>query len=105
MMSVHQLIGYHTLLTVQKTLTSRKPEYIWDRLSLQQAGGNRVVALRQVNKTRVDQRLTISREGFMYRGGLLWNSLPVNLRMIGDTPKFKRDVKTWVKEAIPVKPA
>ena len=67
--SVHQLIGYHTLLTVQKTLTSRKPAYIWDRLSLHQAGGNRVVALRQVNKTRVDQRLTDHIQGGVHVQG------------------------------------
>ena len=54
-----------------------------------------------MNKVRVEQRLTIAREVFIYRGGLLWNSLPVNLRMIA---KFKRAVKSWVKETIPVKP-
>ena len=58
----------------------------------------------QVKKVRVDQRLTIAREAFFYRGGLLWNSLPVNLRMIGNSAKFKRAVKSWVKETIPVKP-
>ena len=104
MMSVHQLVGYHTLLTVQKTVTNRKPDYIYSRLSLQETVNDGVVAWRQVNKVRVDQRLTIAREAFMYRGGLLWNSLPVNLRMIGNSAKFKGAVKSWIKEHIPVKP-
>ena len=45
----------------------------------------------------VDQRLTISRAGFIYRGGLLWNQLSDIQRQERNTGKFKRDVRKWVE--------
>jgi hypothetical protein len=104
MMSVHQLIAYHTLLTVQKCLTNQKPKYLYERLDLRPVELNTMMASRQLNTTMVDQKLETSRGGFMYRGSQLWNSLPTRLKIFGNLPKFKKGVRKWVTETIAVKP-
>ena len=92
-LSIYQLIAYHTLLTVHKTKTSGKPEYL-----------NRRLQFTQLNKIYVKQNLNISRGGFVYRGGLLWNHLPEDLRYERKLGRFKARVKAWVKQNVKIKP-
>ena len=103
-LSVHQLTAYHTLTTVHKVKKSRKPEYLFQRLRGNQEAEDSVLARRQVNKIYVEQKLTIARAGFMYRGGLLWNQLPEWLRKEVNTDKFKRGTRKWVEMMVPIKP-
>ena len=98
-LSIHQLTAYHTLLTVHKTKTSGKPEYLNKRLQFTQADENFVHSTRQLNMIYVKQN--ISREVFMYRGGLLWIHLPDDERKLG---RFKARVKSWVKQNVKDKP-
>ena len=100
--SVHQLTAYHTLLTVQKVKTSHKPKYLDDRLKfkMENNGGNQ----RHAYKIQVDQRLSIARAGFVYRGGLLWNQLPDSLRTNASLENFKKGARRWVQSNVKVKP-
>ena len=97
-LSIHQLIAYHTLLTVHKIKTSGKPEYLYRRLQFTQVNENFVHPTRQLNKIYVKQNLNLSRGGFVYRGGLVWNQLPDNLRCERKLGRFKARVKAWVKQ-------
>ena len=99
-LSVHQLTAYHTLLTVHKVKKNHKPEYIYNRLRGNHYDGNG----RQVNKVYINQKLTLSRAGFIYRGGLLWNQLSDSQRQELDTGKFKREARKWVEMRVAVKP-
>ena len=51
-----------------------------------------------------DYFLEISKAGFEYRGGRLYNSLSRNLREEMAISKFQEGVKEWVKDKIPVRP-
>ena len=99
-LSINQLTAYHTLLTVHKTKTSGKPKYLDERLQCTQANDNLVHPTRQLNKIYVKQNLSISRGGFVYRGGLLWNRLPDDLKCERQLGKFKTRVKAWVKKNV-----
>ena len=103
-LSVHQLSAYHTLLTVHKVKKNCKPKYIYNRLRTIQQDEDAVTARRQVNKVYVDQRNTLSRAGFMYRGGLLWNQLSDIQRREMNTVEFKRQARKWVELNVSVKP-
>ena len=103
-LSIHQLIAYHTLLTVFKTKTSGKPRYLNMRLQFTQADENFVHPTRHLNKIYVKQNLNLSRGGFVYRGGLVWNHLPDNLRCERKLGRFKARVKAWVKQNVKIKP-
>ena len=103
-LSVHQLSAYHTLLTVHKVKKNCKPKYIYNRLRTIQQDEDAVTARRQVNKVYVDQRNTLSRAGFMYRAGLLWNQLSDIQRREMNTVEFKRQARKWVELNVDAKP-
>ena len=103
-LSVQQLTALQTLVSVHKIKKKGKPEYLNEKLKLNESVENVVTPRRQVRKIYVDQKLTLTRAGFIYRGGLLWNQLPINLRLEMDTPKFRKGTKKWVELNVPVKP-
>ena len=94
-LSTHQLTAYHTLVTVHKVKVSHKPEYLNDRLKFNPISGT--VSTRRM-------RLTITRGGFVYRGGLLWNQLPDRLRTLSNTANFKKETRKWVEQNVAIKP-
>ena len=102
-LSVHQLTAYHTLLTVHKVKKNCKPKYIYNRF-WENIDEEIPVVRRNADRVAVNQRLTISRAGFIYRGGLLWNQLSEIQRQEIDTGKFKREVRKWVELKVSIKP-
>ena len=103
-LSVHQLVAYHTLLQVNKTLISKKPSYIYEKLNLRTAGENSVFPQRQSHTIQIKKRLTMSRSSFIYRGASLFNLLPMELRICKNEKHFKTEVKAWVKTNIAIRP-
>ena len=103
-MSIHQLTAYHTLVMVKKIKTNRKPEYLDRRLPFITFEEDAVRPRRQQNKIYVQQTLNISRAGFIYRGSLLWNQLPDQLRCASNLGTFKTKVRIWVEQNVAIKP-
>jgi hypothetical protein len=103
-MSKHQLTAYHTLVMVNKIKTNRKPEYLDRRVPFITFEEDGVGPRRQQNKIYVKQSLNISRAGFIYRGSLLWNQLPDQLRCTSNLGIFKTEVRIWVEENVAIKP-
>ena len=103
-LSVHQLVAYHTLLQTNKTLISKKPSYIYEKLNLRTAGENSVFPQRQSHTIQIKKRLTLSRSCFIYRGASLFNLLPMELRISKNEKHFKTEVKVWVKTNIAIGP-
>ena len=103
-LSVHQLIAYHSLLTLARIFFNRKPDYLVTRFGLKKPNSEHVAPSRQLNSIQVYAKLSISRSGFSYRSAKLWNGLPEHLRKLTCMKKFKIEVKDWVKRFVPVKP-
>ena len=102
--SIQQLTGLHTLLTTHKIIHSQKPNYLFDQLKprLPEHG---VFPQRQLFTLKTcNTDLTISRGGFIYRAARLFNLLPVEIRKEKSKFIFKKKVKSWVLQYIPVKP-
>ena len=102
-LSVHQMIAYQTATFMHKVVISGKPKYIFEKIkprrlstvSLRHKKGS--VAIPKYN-------LSVSREGVIYRGGILYNKLPEYLRNEQNVRKFQTDLKGWIKENIAIKP-
>ena len=103
-LSIHQMIAYHTLVQVHKTVITKKPKYLSDKLSPRVPGGVDMFPHRQAFTITVNRELTISRVAFVYRGAKIWNQLPLNLRTCESSRMFKSQVKQWVKSNIGIKP-
>ena len=104
-LSVHQQGALHTVLLVFKLVTRKKPAYLARKFRLKLADAEHIFPNRQENTIQVkSSKLSISRSGFVYRGGKIWNQLPKSLRSEKKLSVFKRLVKKWVTENIPKKP-
>ena len=103
-LSIHQLTAYHTLVMVRKIKSNKKPRYLDRRLPFYTVEDNIVGPRRQLNKIHVNQSLNISRAGFVYRGALLWNNLPDQLRNMNQLGRFKTMVRLWVEQNLAMKP-
>ena len=103
-LSIHQLVAYHTLLQVHKTILCKKPEYLAKNVSLNIPKNGQIFPHRQIHTITVNRNKSISRSAFMYRGAKLWNQLPLELKNCQTTQKFKSLVKKWVSDKINVRP-
>ena len=98
-MTVRQLVSYHSLVQLQKTINSRKPAYLYQKVT---SGGSypyptRQAAsgqLRQVDGARAD--LDIAKQGWGCRAVEEYNKLPPDIRQEVRLPSFKRKLRSWV---------
>ena len=90
-MSVQQLVAYHTLITIFRIRHNREPEYLANFLTRDNIYGNIIVQ---------NSRLGLYRNSFTYRGSILWNRLPKDMRKEVKIGTFKKEVKTWIKENV-----
>ena len=99
-LSVHQLGALQTVVMTKKIILSQKPSYLAQRLQIRQDRGPGLASTIQQKKTQ----LGIYREGFVYRGAQLFNMQPLQLREETNMNKFKKNVKSWIKSTVAVKP-
>ena len=97
-LSVHQLVAYHTLLTVHKSVFKNTPKYISQKFNLKPENN------RQLNTVSISGTLTVTKGGFMYRGGCLWNQLPNEIRINGNYKSFKSKIRNWIRNYIQIRP-
>ena len=96
------MVGYQSAVLAYKIVNSGKPSYIANKLKQRQEGmqlRGRLGSMGQVKK-----KLSISKEGFIFRGGCILNRLDDNLRNEEKLQKFKVGIRAWVKKNISIKP-
>ena len=98
MLSVNQLVAFSTITTVFKIKQSGEPVYLAQKLKQQQG---RDLRHRDI---RINFNLARAREGFLYRGKILFNALPHSIQMENRVGRFKKLMKKWIKEFIPAVP-
>ena len=90
-LTVQQLIAYHTLVTVYRIRQSQEPENLARILRLDNHNGHIIMK---------NTQLSLYRSSFVFRGSLLWNKLPRELRLEPKLSKFKKNLREWVLENI-----
>ena len=103
-LSVQQLTAYHTLMTVYKAVHLEKPVHLHKKLQPRKLDRSTVFPHRQANKITVNGSLSLTRGGMMFRGAKLWNLIDQEMKIEKSIKNFKRRVKKWIKEEVPVKP-
>ena len=98
-LSVRQLVFYHTVLSVHKTVIGGKPKYARDKLCQESSQHTR----QQVKfSQKISGKSERSQTSFFYRGALDYNRLPVDLKNIDSLQTFKRKLKVWIRSQIAV---
>merc|ERR1711867_355798 len=97
-MTVKQLVKYHTIIMVHKTIMDKKPVFMSSRLPTYHSYRTRkdssgCVRLDQTFRSRNDLPL----RSFRYRGAQDYNSIPAELRSAATMTSFKTKLKRWIK--------
>ena len=100
-LSVHQRVAFSTLCSVFKIINTGKPKYSYELLKNQTA---KFIMYNQYNCRRVDCKLSISWDSFIYRGSRLFNMIPASLAQSPNMKIFKKEAKSWVLKSIPLQP-
>ena len=101
-LSVNQLAFYHSILQVFKVRQSREPRYLYSmhnswsyNFTTGQAENG---LIRVVQKPKLEQ----TRESFRWRAANSYNQLPTNIRTCTKVEQFKKMVKAWIMDNIPI---
>ena len=118
-MSVRQLMAYHSMILLHKTLATKAPKYLYDKVS---AGGRFSYSTRQaavcpsdfsfsvqhptdngaIRQTRGHKLTAMSKEGWCWKSVETFNTIPTELRLERRLSKFKTRLKDWVEKNIEI---
>ena len=102
-LSVRQLVFYHSVILIHKTMLTAHPKYIYSKLSSQFPYNTR---LAESDRVRMGpacmSKLEITEKSFMNRSTVSYNKLPSELRKISRVEVFKKKLKAWVQKNIKV---
>ena len=100
MMSVNQMVVYHTLLEGFKILRNSASEKIYLKW---RDNSEKKYSLRNVTKNdlKIPDKPKSNCIGFTYMHAKLFNLLPITLRENTNQDTFKSAIKTWIWETIP----
>ena len=104
-LSVKQLIMYHSLVLVYKTLSQKYPVYLYKILSSEPPTyRTRFIAQSNLRRLRENMNTShvISQNSFRWRASSQWNELPVNIKTSLSIAIFKTNVKMWIKKNVPL---
>ena len=90
-LTVHQLVSYHTLISVFKTRKSREPEYLYQYLGNDSRYG-------KIMFEKIDLKVTT--RSFDIRGSTEWNLLPSSVKNCQKVGEFKPKLRKWIKENV-----
>ena len=96
-LSIKQLIFYHTVVQVHKTLQTQKPRPLFHSLSSDYPYRTRRAAAGQIRQDPSFSTLTT----FKYRAMMSYNCVPVNVRQ-GCISTVKMKLRKWIKCNIPI---
>ena len=96
-LSVKQLVFYHTVLQVFKTLQSGVPRALYLAMSDQYPRNTRNAARGQIRSSETFK----STSTFKYRAMQWYNSVPSDVRT-GSTSTVKKKLKNWISSSIPI---
>ena len=110
--SVRQLMAYHSLVLLHKTIANQAPVYLHEKVT---ASGQFPYRTRQAatcppgfsfdvihpsdsGAVRLGSgaKLGLSKQGWCWRSVELYNNLPTDLRQERKLPNFKKRLKEWV---------
>ena len=82
---------YHTLVTVFRIRKSQEPEEVGVILTRDNHNGHIIMK---------NTQLSLYRNSFVFRGSLLWNKLPREIRLETKMSPFKKHFRKWLLENI-----
>ena len=100
-LSINQLIFFHNVLQVFKTRETKRPGYLYKKFSADFGAQTRMA---RSNGIKINNRIKsdLGLNNFTHVAAKQWNILPITLRMSPKLSTFKSQVKTWIKDNVPI---
>ena len=96
-LSVGQLVFFHSVVQIYKTIVTTYPKYIYSKLSTQFPYNTRLAESDSVRMgPEFKSKLELTEKSFMNRATVSFNLLPPELRKISKLEEFKEKLKVWV---------
>ena len=96
-LSVRQLVFYHSVVIIYKTILTTYPKYIHTKLSTQFPYNTRLAQTESVRMgPEFKSKLELTEKTFMNRATVSYNQLPPELRKTPKLDAFKSKLKEWV---------
>ena len=96
-LSVRQLVTYHSVILIHKTLLTKSPKYIYCKLASEFPYNTRLAESEVVRMgPEFQAKLSITERSFMHRGTKSYNKLPADLRKVTTIQNFKLKAKNWI---------
>ena len=100
-LSVRQLLVYHSLVLLYRTLANHKPDYLYRKI---RSGGDFIYRTRQAANGTIRKRpgstLDLSRQSWDWKSIEVYNTLPQSLRSEKKLTNFKKRLKDWIKKNV-----
>ena len=100
-LSVKQLYVYHCLLLLFKTQRSKRPEYFISKMSRSFPYATRRSQNNSYSITGIPRTETFKRS-FFQSSINMWNNLPADIRILMEVGEFKRKLKIWTQNSVPL---
>ena len=104
-LSVNQLIFFHTVVLLFKTLENQSPQFLLDMAGTKYNYETRAKdagKLRVVSDYKPDNSLNL--KSYRWRSSKYWNQLPQDITSTKSLYKFKGKLKVWVLKNIDINP-
>ena len=100
-LSVRQLCAYHSILLIFKSQMQVRPVYFVNKLQRRFPYNTRrsyenCFTIDNIPKTE------ILKKSFFFRSQTLWNQLPSEMKKLTKVEEFKRKLRAWIKEYLPL---
>ena len=104
-LSIHQLVAYHSACQVYNISNNQVPKYHYQRLFETTNETGAVETRSRSNlESRVDFKSSLARGSFFYQSSRIWNALPRSAKTASNIGAFKKQVRTWSRVNISVRP-
>ena len=102
-LSVNQLVVFHSLALVYKTMKHKSPKYLYEKLSgdFQYQYGTRFASQNRIGP-RYAAEYQLSNRSFQFRASEQWNNVPTDIRQAKTFTKFRQRLKKWIKSNVPI---
>ena len=100
-LSVRQLVFFHSVTLIYKSIMTSYPKYIHSKLTMEFPYNTRLSHSDSVRMgPAFRSRLELTERSFINRATVCYNQLPPDLRKVGKLETFKVTLKKWVQENI-----
>ena len=96
---MRQLVFYHSVVLIYKTLMTTYPKYIYSKLCMEFPYNTRLAQSESVRMgPDFQSKLELTEKSFLNRATLSFNNLPQEIRRTPKLETFKIKLKNWVQE-------